>query len=108
MAAGGPDIGALLASLGGGGGPGGPPPGMGGPPPPDPGGGGSPEDKPVDILKQMIELAQNYMQAEPDEEDKATMAKVLANLQQYLAKDQQERDQAMAGQMNPRVLRKTA
>lgn len=93
---------------------GGPPPGFpgaGGPVdqgggfPPDQ--GGSPEDQPIDLLKQMIDLAKSYLDVEPDEEDKATMTKVLQLLQQYLAKDQADAQAAMGG--NPtiaRVLRK--
>ena len=95
MAAAAPDIGSLLASLGGA--PAGPPPG-----PPQ---GGS-EAEPIRILKQMISLANQYLGVEPDEEDKATMAKLLATLQQYLAKDQKDQDQMLGGLASPRGLRK--
>ena len=105
----GPDIGALLAQLGGGGGPSGPPPGAGpGGPPPGPGPGGPPQgggDQPVDQLKQIIDLIQQYLQAEPDEEDKLQGTKMLQLAQQLLAKDQQDRDQAMGGS-SQRILRK--
>lgn len=70
-------------------------------------GGGSPEDNPIEILRQMIEMAQQYMQIEPDESDKGTMAKVLAQLQGYLAKDQADRDKLLGNPAAARVLRKS-
>src|SRR5690348_4501524 len=81
---------------------GGPPPGgpAAGPPPPGAGGGGS-EDQPISLLKQMIDLGKRYVEVEPDEEDKATMTKVLSTLQGYLAKDQKENDQMLGGVMSP-------
>ncbi len=74
---------------------GGPPPGpqQG---PPQAGGGG--EREALSILRQMIDLAQNYIQAEPDPEDKATMAKVAATLHQYLAKDQADTNKLLGNQ----------
>jgi hypothetical protein len=60
----------------------------------------------VDYLKQMIDLAKKYLDVEPDEEDKATMTKVMSQLQQYLAKDQSELDGAMSGSLSPRAMRK--
>lgn len=99
----GPDIAGLLAQLGGGQQAG-----------PDPsagynagqGGQGS-EQQPVAILDQMIQLARQYLDVEPDEEDKATMAKLLATLQQYKAKDQADMQQALGGNASvARVLRK--
>jgi hypothetical protein len=97
----------------------GPPPGLlemlqggGGAPPeqaPEPApdqGGGSPEDEPISILKQMIKLGQQYQAVEPDAEDKATMAKLLATLHTYLAKDQQDAEAALGGGSATRVLRK--
>ncbi len=100
----GPDIGALLAQLGGGGGD----PGAGGPPggpPPDAGGGGPDAAKALDLIQQIVDLAQQYLQAEPDQEDKLQGTKLLQLAQQLLAKDQQDRDQAMGGS-NQRILRK--
>lgn len=70
-----------------------------------PSGGGS-EAKPIELLKQMIELAQQYIGAEKDDIDKATMTKVLAQLQQYLAKDQQDAEKAMGVTPQARFLRK--
>jgi hypothetical protein len=56
----------------------------------------------------MIQLARQYLDVEPDEEDKATMAKLLATLQQYKAKDQADMQQALGGNASvARVLRKT-
>ncbi len=107
MSAAAPDIGALLAQLGGG--------AVGQGPGPDgapPGGlpeGGTPQDdsggQPLDLLKEIIGLVQQYLQAEPDEEDKLQGTKLLQLAQQLLAKDQQDRDQAMGGS-SQRILRK--
>ena len=108
MSAGGVDIAGLLSQLGGGGGgaPGGPPPDAGGAPPPGgpPSGGGDPGQA-LDLIKQIVDLVQQYLQAEPDEEDKLQGAKLLQLAQQLLAKDQQDRDQAMGGS-SQRILRK--
>jgi hypothetical protein len=49
----------------------------------------------IEILKQMISLAQEYVQVEPDDIDKETMTKVLSTLQGYLAKNQKESEAAM-------------
>lgn len=59
----------------------------------------------VSILRQMIDLAKSYMEAESDEEDIATMTKVLQTLQQYLADEQAERDDAMQGKFSPKAMR---
>jgi len=80
--------------------------GAGGPPPGmpasievsdqgDQGDQGGPEARPISILHQMIQLAQDYIQVEPDDVDKHTMMKVLQQLQAYLAKDQQDTEKAM-------------
>jgi hypothetical protein len=68
--------------------------------------GGPDPQAAVDYLKQMIDLAKKYLDVEPDEEDKATMTKVMSQLQQYLAKDQSELDGAMSGSLSPRAMRK--
>src|SRR4051812_27877810 len=101
----GADIAGLLAGLGGGGGPagpGGPPPvppgggldlgallggaGAGGGPPPGPDQGPGGGD-PVAVLGQILDLANQYLQVEPDEEDKLTMQKITTLIQQLKAKD---------------------
>lgn len=69
--------------------------------------GSSAEDDPISILRQMIEAAQAYMQAEPDEVDKGTMAKILAQLQAVIAKDQADRDKLLGNPAATRVLRKS-
>lgn len=80
--------------------------------PPDPSqaapSGGGDESKPIDLLKQMIELGKQYLDVEPDDEDKATMTDVLNRLQQYLAKDQQDQDKLLQGNASPRALRKAS
>jgi len=75
--------------------------------PPDvPGQPDSDEHEPIRILQQMIALGERYQRVEPDAEDKATMAKVLLTLHQYLAKDQQDAEGALGGGPATRVLRK--
>ena len=104
MAAGAPDIGSLLAQIMGGGGgpaPGGPPGMAPGGPPQD---GGGQEDA-IQILRQIVDLCQQYLQVEPDEEDKLDGAKMLQFAQKLLAKDQQDRDSALGGS-NVRMIRK--
>lgn len=54
----------------------------------------------------MIDLAKRYLEVEPDEEDKATMAQLLSTLQKYLAKDQADADKMLGGSLQPRALRK--
>ena len=56
-------------------------------------------------MKQIVDLCQQYLQVEPDEEDKLMGTKLLQLAQQLLAKDQQDRDQALGGS-NQRILRK--
>lgn len=96
MSAAAPDIASLLAGLGG----------DQSAPPQD---SGTPQDQsggqPIDLLKEIIGLVQQYLQAEPDEEDKLQGTKLLQLAQQLLAKDQQDRDQAMGGS-SQRILRK--
>lgn len=69
--------------------------------------GGS-EDEPISLLNQMIDSAKRYLDVEPDEEDKATMTKILSQLQQYLAKDQADQDGMLGGKLSPRAVRKAA
>ncbi|HEY7421468.1 MAG TPA: hypothetical protein VH541_05615 [Gaiellaceae bacterium] len=95
--AGGPDPGY-------GAGPGGPGPGV------DPGqqqapSGGDPNSMAADILGQMLDLATQYMQIEPDEEDKQIVATCIAQLQKVRAKDQQDADKLTQGTVTPRALR---
>lgn len=99
----GPDIAQLLGGMMGQG------PGPEGAPPGGLPEGGTPQDtgggQPIDLLKEIIGLVQQYLQAEPDEEDKLQGTKLLQLAQQLLAKDQQDRDAAMGGS-NQRILRK--
>lgn len=60
---------------------------------------------PVAIMRDVISLIQQYLQVEPDEEDKLQGSKILQLAQQLLAKDQADKDAAMGGQ-NTRILRK--
>lgn len=97
----------LMAALAGGAGAGGG--GMMPGAPPDQGstGGASPEDSPIEILRQMIDLANQYLQAEPDEVDKSQVAKILAQLQSVIAKDQADRDKVAGNPATTRILRKS-
>jgi hypothetical protein len=61
---------------------------------------------PVAIVSNMLDLAQQYLQVEPDQDDKLAMQKVSTELQQLLAKDQADGDKAMSGDLGPRTLRK--
>lgn len=107
--------GGLEALLGGGGGPppGGPAPGgvdplqaLGGgsgPPPPDQSadtGGGDVSS----MLKDMLEIARGYIEQEDDEQNKLTMEKITTLIQQVLASEEKELQDAMGGKMSPKLL----
>lgn len=80
-----------------------------GPPPApqqDTPGGEGDEREPIALLQQMIQLGNRFIAAEPDAEDKATMAKLLATLHQYLAKEQQDAEAALGGGAPTRLLRR--
>lgn len=62
----------------------------------------------TEILERMIADAQAYIEVEQDAEDKLTMTKVLTTLQGYLAAEQKEQDDLLAGKASPKVLRKAA
>lgn len=64
------------------------------------------ERQPIAILKQMIDLGNQFVQIEPDAADKATMAKLLATLHQYLAKEQSDAEAALGGGPATRLLRR--
>lgn len=52
------------------------------------------EPKQVEILDAMLQLASLYRAVEPDPQDKLTMERASTLLQQLLAKDQADRQQA--------------
>lgn len=64
------------------------------------------ERGPIEILKQMIQLGNQFIQEEPDAADKATMAKLLATLHQYLAQEQKDAESALGGGSATRLLRR--
>lgn len=104
----------LMAALGGGG-PAGPGGGPQGPVAPTAGEVGAEEPsgetgggETTSILRQMIDSAKAYIEAEQDEEDKLTMAKILTQLQQYLADEQREQDGMAQGKITPKGIRKMA
>ena len=68
-----------------------------------------PAPDPVDVLRQLLSMTHDYLQVEPDENDKAEMVKVALILQRLLAKDQQDKDTLMGGSSSVmRALRKSA
>lgn len=95
-----------------GGAPGGPPPGppppdpsqtAGPPPPAGPGGGGG---DPSDLIREMLDILDEYKASEEDEEDLLLVEKIGTQLQQLLANNQKELDGAMKGTISPKLLRK--
>lgn len=84
-------------------------------PPPDlaallGGGGQAPEDSmpsdPADILREMLNLANQYREVETDEEDLHNIEKATTILQSILAAQQKESDGMMSGKVSPRGLRR--
>lgn len=110
---------ALRAHLAGGGAPGGPPgappdagppPGLGGGlagPGPSPGPGGGSGGDFESIVQRMIALGRQAEQAAPDAVDASGMAKVVAQLHQFAASAQQDRDQAMGTSPAVRSMRRS-
>lgn len=85
------------------GGPGGPSLPPGGPPSGPPGGG---PGGGAAILRQVLELLQQYMKVERDDEDLAVGAKLIAQAQGLLAQQQKERDAVMGGGPGAKMLRR--
>jgi hypothetical protein len=63
-------------------------------------------EDPTDLLRQILDLAAEYREVEPDEEDRLAIERVTTLVQQLIARNQKESDQALSGQLNPRTLRK--
>ena len=59
----------------------------------------------LQILQQMIDLGNHYQAIQPDAEQRATMAKVLVTLHQYMAQEQKDAQTALGGGPATRVLR---
>ncbi len=74
-------------------------------PQPSPAGGDLPSD-PVEAAQDIVDRILNYMQIERDHQDKASAAGGLKIFQALLAANQQQQDQQVGGQLNPRALRK--
>lgn len=67
------------------------------------------EGGPVGLVRDMIALAQNYLDDQDDEEDNLEMAQVIARLQKLLAKEQKDANAAMGNNSGVRFLsRQTA
>ena len=80
------------------------------PPGAPPAGASSPESPEVarqelQILQQMIQLGNQYIAVQPDAAHKATMAKVLVTLHQYMAQEQSDAEAALGGGPATRLLR---
>lgn len=69
---------------------------------------GQAEKNAVQLLDEIIKGLNQYLQVEPDEEDKVVATTCLTNLQKLKAKDQSEADKAMQGSTSPRMVRKAA
>lgn len=57
------------------------------------------------LLQQMIDLGTKYQSIQPDAEHRATMAKVLVTLHQYMAQEQKDAETALGGGPTTRILR---
>lgn len=73
-------------------------------PPPSPE-GPEPAGDTVEAIRQMIDMGMSYLDSEDDEQEKLQMSKILQMLQDFLAREQKEADEAMQGKMSPRLLR---
>lgn len=62
----------------------------------------------VQLIQQMIDLGMKYQAIQPDAEHKATMAKVLMTLHQYMASEQKDAEAALGGGSATRLLRRVA
>lgn len=62
--------------------------------------------KEVALIQQMIQLGTQYQAIQPDAEHKATMAKVLTILHQYMASEQKDAEAALGGGPGTRLLRR--
>lgn len=62
---------------------------------------------PEEMLKQMLDLADEYKTSESDEEDVLAIEKVSTLIQQLLAKQQKERDGLAQGKMTPSAVRRS-
>lgn len=100
-------MGGMAALLGGQSGPPGGDPMAGapaGPPPQDPQGGAGGGGDVSTMLKDMLDIASGYLDQEQDEQNKLTMQKVTTLLQQVLAAEEKELQDAMGGKMSPKLL----
>lgn len=66
------------------------------------------EQNEVQLLTKILTDMQTFMKVAADEDDKATIATCMANIQKLRAKDQQEADGALSGKTSPRLIRKAA
>lgn len=66
------------------------------------------EQNEVELLSKIIDDIHAFLKVAADEDDKATVAACLAQLQKLRAKDQAEMDGASQGKLTPRMVRKTA
>lgn len=76
------------------------PPGLG----PEPAGGGG---DPAELYREILDLLAQARQAEDSEQDKLALEKVSTLIQQLLASEEKEEEEAMGGKMSPALLRRT-
>jgi hypothetical protein len=62
---------------------------------------------PSDLLRQILDLAAQYRDVEPDEEDKLAIEQATTLIQKLLAKQQKDADGMMQGKLSPSGLRRT-
>jgi hypothetical protein len=63
---------------------------------------------PIDVLRDLLEGAQEYLSVEQDEEDKEKGGRILALVQQLLALNQRQADQMMGATPAAKALRKAS
>lgn len=70
--------------------------------PPEPEGQGGP----ADLYQQIISLLSQAQEVEDSEQDKLALEKVRTLIQQLLADEEREEEEAMAGKMSPGLLKR--
>ena len=73
-------------------------------PPEQPSGGGSPSE----VLRQILQLCDQYRQVEQDDIDLLEIEKISTQVQNLLANQAKEQDDLLQGKASPRALRRNA
>lgn len=61
---------------------------------------------PAELYRQILDLLAQARQSEDSEQDRLSLEKVSTLIQQLLADEEKEEDEAMAGKMSPSLLRR--